>query len=267
MSVGTFALFSSCGSDDNNNAPTKPTIANGCKITRIVFTGGDPYNAKNISIVYDDKDRIINAIANYPNYTQRSEFVYDENSDRVKEILRTQGQEDLGKIVFSYNSNGQIVESKRYNDKDVLRDNLIYQYNSAGELTQEIVYFFYGTNTYTDTYSFQWSGGNCVKTEYEYDESGGVKGSYEKEYSSMTNNMPKYVMDLLGYLLRNDEIDYELYMSKNLVQKVTNKNDNESDDIYNYTYTLTDKGLIDTIKGTKSDSDYNFEYRFEYSCQ
>jgi len=260
MSVGTFALFSSCGSDDNNNTPTKPTIANGCKITKMSLTHG--VEVENINIVYDNdniKSFLVTSSSgggNHENYSIN--VIYQDNSNLVKEMQYSFGYKD----VFTYNDKGQIIEAKIFDENNKLVDNYFYEYNSNGELIKESYHYDYGL---VGTLAYEWSGANCIKIDDVWTSQNNENtGQTLLEYSSIANEMPKYVFRLLSFF--SNILDNSMFMSKNLISK---KSFSQVDyfSIYNYTYTLTDKGLIDTIKGTKSDSDYNFEYRFEYSCQ
>jgi len=249
---------------DNN---THQTIANGCKITRIVFIN-NYFNddiPQNISINYDN-NKITSVISTYQNFTERIEFVYEDNSDKVKEMLRTRGTEYKGKIVFKHDSSGQIIESENYNSKNVLNaDNIFYQYNSTGELSQENHYYLSGAEAhYNGIITFQWEENNCVKME-NLD-----KNEQLIEYYSITNNMPKRVMQLLRYVVVHYHFGFSFfYMNKNLVQNITYKHYDGEESMFYYTYTFTEKGLVENFKEriNGNHNNYNLEYRFEYSCE
>jgi|GEM_PF-1510873 len=282
LTVAAFTILSSCSSEDNknNNRNNDEIAANGCKITKVVYTrfsqNGSQRGNETIDVIYQDNKITSFIVKNdFLNETQTIKVVYNENSDLVKELTPSHAS---WKYAFTYDNKKQMTQTDFSNSRGSA-DTYFYQYNGSGELLKENYSFDYGSNeTRTGSYTYEWSGGNCIKIDVQstrfyngstYD----YTGQNLMEYGNLANNMPKYLCRLLLFV--SEEANYyDLFMSKNLITK-NSYNDNGDLGTYDYTYTLTDKGLVESIKVLQtykhpfngSTIEENSEYTFEYECK
>jgi len=257
--IGTFAFLSSCSSDDNKNNPTPPTtVQAGCKLTRITSPrpSGPPY--MEVIFTYNG-NKMAGFLLSYGGGVSRYELVYENsNSDRIKEIEVFENEKltSLGRYVLEYNNNGQIIKIQTVFGNNLPVGEFIYTYE-GNKRTQERHYFL---NELEATYNYEWQDDNCVKMSYVDPDGNQYNWNSSLQYSTATNTMPKLGLELLDIVDADYSVYLSMYGSKNLVNKEIYSY-NSSYPI-NYTYTFTQKGLVENVYANGT-----LEYKFEYSCE
>jgi len=252
LAIGTFAFLSSCSSSDDSKPTPPPTVQEGCKLTKLTCYSG---NSKSMETIFTyNGEKMAGFLLSYGSGVDRYELVYENNSDRIKEIevFENENLTSSGKHVLEYNNNGQIIKNQIVFGNLPIGE-IIYQYN-GNKRTQER---YYGLNELQTTYNYEWQDDNCVKMSYVDPDGDQYNWNSSLQYSTATNTMPKFGLELLDLINSDYSLDLFVYASKNLVNKDVWEKGNS-----NYSYTFMQKGLVESVK-----IDQTTEYKFEYSCE
>lgn len=248
------AAFSCSSSDDNSDSPNPNQPNKECKISKITygFSSGNriytvTYTGNNITQLTSSVDKLV--------------FTYDSNNQLIKkEIYNLSNNQIIFKSEFTPNSNGQIIEQKNW---DLYNGSLTYTgketYNYSGYKLIEIVDYSSNNITIDDKTVLEWTGENPTKLKL-YNGSNILECetviSYDLTIENKFNSAFKYFMfqDIF-----DEDFNTYLFLGKNNVKSSTNSC---STNTSNYNISNTVENLINEIKQGN-----NSLYKFEYNCQ
>lgn len=246
-------LNCSSGNDDSDipdiNHPNKE-----CKISKITygFSSGNRvytaiYTGNNLTELKSNVDKVV--------------FTYNSNNQLIKkEIYNLSNNQVVFKSEFTPNSNGQIIEQKNW---DLYNNNLIYtgketyQYN--GTKLIEITDYSSNNTTIDDKTVLEWTGENPTKLKL-YNGNNTLECetviSYNLTKENKFNNTFKYFMfqDIL-----DEDVSSYLFLGKNNLKSTANSCSNT---MVNYIINNNTDDYITEIKRGNSSM-----YKFEYSCK
>lgn len=200
--------------------------SNGNKIKEIRFDGSQ------LNILrYEYKDGKLLEIKKYDGsgkLNQRRKFSYDGQETTVNIYDEASNYE--GKVVNTYDANGNLIETVSYSPEGMLSDKTTYKYNNDNQLTQKT----------------RFQGEEFVyKENYIYDTSGNLEQVIKEENSSEYINN-KYEYDNQGKLLEEQWYD------------------NHPEDYSKKTYFYKENGLLDRVEVFYAVYNYRLQYRFKY---
>lgn len=244
-----------CSSNDDNSETSNLNQQNKeCKIAKITygFSSGNriytaTYTGNNIAQLTSNVDKVV--------------FTYNSNNQLIKkEIYNLSNNQIIFKSEFTPNSNGQIIEQRNW---DLYNGNLTYTgketYQYSGNRLIEILDYNVNNTTIDDKTVLEWTGENPTKLKL-YDENNTLECETAIFYDLVTENK---FNSTFKYFMFQDIFDEDfntyLFLGKNNVKSTTNSC---STNTLNYNISNTLENLTNEIKQGN-----NSLYKFEYSCQ
>ncbi len=130
-------------------------------------------------------------------------------------------------ILYSYNSDNNLIESKSFRPKDILKEIIKYKYNSDNKPVEEISYN--GLGEISHRYEYKYDSNNLI--EYTtYDESNEILSKTKSTYDNT-----------------------------NLIKSISYKSDGSANASYNYTYI---NGILETDKEFNSVNEILREHKY-----
>jgi YD repeat-containing protein len=191
------------------------------------------YNGTDYQIIkynYDTKDRLTSITRSdiYGNIEHQRDFNYKGDICTIKIIDK--GKE-IGKIINTYDDQGNIIESTEYDIDGKVKEKYYYTFN--GKLLLDKTKYILGNFIYKEYYSYD-SKGNLVEIKKEQ-----PKGNI------FISNIYKY--DKEGNLIEEEWYD-------------DNSNENSRK-----TYFYNEKGIVEKVEVYYALYHYKIQYRYEYT--